>query len=105
MHARCNCQCHIWPRGNQRACAQAGRYMTAFDWAQRASVWEYHMDGVDVRDPLEAALACEACLRHHCPALSGRPYPIPGPRIVKRFVREQADGYTDGYEDTGKGSQ
>jgi hypothetical protein len=30
----------------------------------------------------------------HTPALSGRPYPI-APRIVKRFVREQADGWTD----------
>lgn len=38
----------------------------------------------------------------HTPALSGRPYPI-APRIVRRW-REQADGYSDGYED-GKGQQ
>jgi hypothetical protein len=81
-----------------------GKYMTAFDWAQRASVWEYHMaSGVDVTDVIEAALACDACLRLHCPALSGRPYPI-SPRIVRRFVREQADGYTDS-DDAGSGTQ
>lgn len=87
--------CHVWPRGNQRACSHAGRFMTAFDWAQRASVWEYHMeDGVDVGDVLEAVLACGACLNEHTPALSGRPYPI-APRIVRRFAKEQADGWTD----------
>jgi hypothetical protein len=69
--------------------------MTAFDWAQRASIWEYHMaDGVNVADVVEAALACQICLRLHTPALSGRPTPF-APRIVKRFVREQADGWTD----------
>jgi hypothetical protein len=68
--------------------------MSAFDWAQRASVWEYHMaDGVDVADVLEAILACVVCLNQHTPALSGRPYPI-APRIVKRW-REQADGWVD----------
>ena len=68
--------------------------MTAFDWAQRASIWEFHMgDGVNVVDPMEAALACQVCINLHTPALSGRPYPI-APRIVKRW-REQADGWTD----------
>lgn len=80
--------------------------MTAFDWAQRARVWDYHMaGGVNASDPLEAALACQVCINAHTPALSGRPYPI-GPHIVRRFVREQADGYTDGYaDDNGKGTQ
>jgi hypothetical protein len=69
--------------------------MTAFDWAQRASIWEYHVaGGVDPADVLEAVLACQVCLNLHTPALSGRPYPI-GPRIVRRYVREQADGWTD----------
>lgn len=85
----CRCRCHNWPRGTQRACQQLGHFMTAFDWAQRASVWEYHMaDGVDVADVLEAVLACVVCLNLHTPALSGRPYPI-APRIVRRYVREQ----------------
>jgi hypothetical protein len=59
---------------------------------------------VNVRDVIEAALACKACIDYHTPALSGRPYPI-GPRIVRRFERAQADGYTDGYEDIGKGDK
>src|SRR4051812_23774221 len=100
MATGCTCLCHIWPRGNQRACYHAGHYMTAFDWAQRASVWEYHMgNGVDVGDAIEAALACRVCINHHAPALSGRPYPI----TPRRFVREQADGYTD--SDDGRGNQ
>lgn len=58
--------------------------MTAFDWAQRASIWEYHMgDGVNTADPMEAALACPDCINDHCDALSGRPN---APRIVKRYV-------------------
>lgn len=91
MAPGCTCRCHNWPRGTQRACAQREHYMTAFDWAQRASVWEYHMsEGVDVADVLEAIMACVACLNAHTPALSGRPYPI-----VPREPREQADGWTD----------
>jgi hypothetical protein len=66
--------------------------MTAFDWAQRSRVWDYHMgDGVDVGDVLEAALACRLCLDIHTPALSGRPL---SPRIVKRWLG-QADGWVD----------
>lgn len=95
MAPACKCQCHNWCWGNNRALQQAGKLMTAFDWAQRARVWDYHMaDGVNASDPVEAALACQVCLNAHTPALSGRPYPIT-PRIVRRFVREQADGYTD----------
>ena len=91
----CECRCHNWLRGNQRALFHAEHYVTAFQWAQRAKLWDELKGGVDATDVLEAALACEACLRFHCPALSGRPYPILGPRIVKRYVAEQADGWTD----------
>jgi hypothetical protein len=95
MATGCRCQCHHWCWGNNRALHQQGKLMTAFDWAQRQRVWDYHMpDGVDVGDVLEAVLACKVCIDQHCGVLSGRPYPI-APRIVKRFVREQADGWTD----------
>jgi hypothetical protein len=87
---RCHCRCHNWPRGTQRACSHDGNYMTAFDWAQRASVWDAMANGVDATDPLEAVMACAACLNAHCPALSGRPFPI-----VPRQPREQADGWID----------
>lgn len=79
-----------------------------FDWAQRASVWEYHMSGgVDPTDVLEAALACRVCIDQHTPALSGRPYPI-APRIVRRFVREEVSEYTKGDDQAdggGKGTE
>ena len=69
--------------------------MSAFDWAQRARVWDYHMsDGVDVGSALEAALACQVCLRLHTPALSGRPpalHPRP-PRPPVEPWTDQADG-------------
>lgn len=69
--------------------------MTAFDWAQRASVWEYHMhEGVNTRDPIEAALACKACLKYHTPALSGPPPALrPQPRRERaEYIDDQADG-------------
>jgi hypothetical protein len=95
MATGCTCRCHNWCWGNNRALQQAGKLMTAFDWAQRSRVWDYHMgDGVDVGDALEAVLARQVCLNLHTPALSGRPTPF-APRIVKRWTREQADGWTD----------
>jgi hypothetical protein len=69
--------------------------MTAFDWAQRASVWEYHMaSGVNAADPIEAALACRVCLDRHTPALSGPPPALrPQPRRERTEYRDdQADG-------------
>lgn len=94
MPLACKCKCHNWPRGTQRACMHAEHYMTAFDWAQRASVWEYHMsDGVDVGDVIEAAFACQVCLRLHTPALSGHPLRRPPERKSPPDQwTDQADG-------------
>ena len=95
MASGCFCRCHNWCWGNNRALQQEGRLMSAFDWAQRARVWDYHMsDGVDVGSALEAALACQVCLRLHTPALSGRPpalHPRP-PRPPVEPWTDQADG-------------
>jgi hypothetical protein len=68
--------------------------MTAFDWAQRSRVWDYHMgDGVDVGDALEAVLACQVCLFLHTPALSGHPLrKQPPPKKPADPWTDQADG-------------
>lgn len=92
--ASCMCSCHNEPRANQRAEYHLGRYMHAFEQAQRATVWEHRHEGVDDSNPVHAGLACMSCLNLHCAALSGPPPVVRTPRPP----REQADGYTDGYE-------
>jgi hypothetical protein len=95
MSAYCKCPCHNWCWGNNRALQQAGKLMTAFDWAQRARVWDYHMSGgVNASDPLEAVLACRVCLNAHTPALAGPPPPMrPQPRRERaEYLDDQADG-------------
>lgn len=77
----CKCLCHQEHRGDQREANAAGRFMEAYHHAQAASVAEYKGLGVPVSDPLEAAVACAACLNSHCQALSSkRPRE---PRIVR----------------------
>lgn len=85
--ATCACLCHSARRGNQRACAQEGRFFEAFSWAQDATL---HDEPVADADVLEAAVACDVCRGAHCAALS---YP-------KKFVQwrpptltPQADGW------------
>jgi hypothetical protein len=87
----CRCHCHNWLRGTQRAAYDAENYMTAFQYSQRARVWEDIMEnGVHPADPLEAAMACKKCIDAHTPALSGPPPPLRPPPF-----RAQADGWTD----------
>jgi hypothetical protein len=85
----CLCSCHNERRANQRAEHHLGRYMHAFEQAQKATVWEHRGEGVEDKDPVAAVWACATCLNDHCAALSGR--------VPLRPPREQADGYTDSY--------
>jgi hypothetical protein len=48
-------------------------------------------DGVDVRDPVEAVLACCICLNDHCPALADDPPSKPLPR-GDTYTAWQGDG-------------
>lgn len=56
MRSRCLCRCHEGSVTDKR----------------------YRADGVDVRDPIEAVVACVLCVNAHCPALSD----VPEPRAV-----------------------
>lgn len=92
--ASCLCACHNEPRANQRAEYHLGRYMHAFEQAQRATVWEHRGEGVEDRDPIHAAWACMSCVNLHCAALSGPPpalRPQP-PRERAEYIDDQADG-------------
>jgi hypothetical protein len=44
----CRCHCHNWLRGTQRAAYDAENYMTAFQYSQRARVWEDIMENVSI---------------------------------------------------------
>lgn len=55
MADRCLCRCHEGSVTDKR----------------------YRADGVDVRDPIEAVVACVRCVNAHCPALLDQP---PEPR-------------------------
>lgn len=81
MRHACICTCHVRRRGDQRACLHAGKLMRACALAQEAREIEEEGLGVPCSDPLEAAVACDACRNNHCAALSSvRPR---GPRIVR----------------------
>ena len=68
--ARCACRCHV------------------------GGIVVHHIPP-DVRDPIEAAVACKRCINYHTPAL------LDGPRIVA----PQADGWIDTYDDRGEGAE
>jgi hypothetical protein len=60
MRVRCLCRCHEGSVTDKR----------------------YRADGVDVRDPIEAVVACDACRNAHCPALLAPEPEPPAPRPV-----------------------
>jgi hypothetical protein len=71
---------------------------------------KYSIVAVDIADPLEAAVACDACRNHHCDALldrgDGRAKPArrPDPKSVDE-LEEWLQDYVDDWRDHGEGPE
>ena len=89
MPPTCGCLCHRADHGKFRAAFHAGNWQKALaisdnqHFEQPASVL--------ADDPLEAAVACSACLAKHCPALLDVK-PTPRRRIPPRPYSPDSTG-------------
>lgn len=71
----CHCQCHQSIRGDYLAARQADDWETAL--IMKADPIVNATVGVDAKNPLEAAVACDYCKGNHVLALTDKPFDPP----------------------------